>query len=227
MRSARAHSQQCTTAAVIQWTLESKVWFSSLSMANFGDVQSWLHIEWYVKRLTWNDDFDGSYYRLHFGVRSTSDDSNKKTPMLLLKIALKWWALWLTSEWWKVCGWVARCWCIVKLTRKKWSQITWLYRVLETCLLRLTPIFKLNAVRTYLQWEEVCCALLRNGCLIHGLWRVAWMGSGEAWLMSFSTSTKENVIAFISLGEEVRWHFGFHFECIYYCTCSYVLSDAK
>ena len=135
VRSARAHSQQCTTAAVkcghsrVNYdTVCSRWWI--LKAFDFD-----LHFEWCVqlnhfKRWFWWKLVQTTFSE--WGVCWLTLINN--ISRLFQQIALRWCVLRLTSDWWKLLdesGWVAQWLCVVKLTQIKWSQILWMNCVLR------------------------------------------------------------------------------------------------
>ena len=157
VRSARAHSQQCTTTAgnmdtrvwgVVWLNLDGEFWrcsiFTALWMMCIAVNSKWCF---------WSKLVQTAF----FGVKCMSAQSIRWILKLLLQIALKWCVLQLASEWCTLsdeCGWVAGWWSLGRLTQFEWFLLAWLYCFLQRCVLRLTVIYKklCSANRTAVKW---------------------------------------------------------------------------
>ena len=188
VRSARDHSQQCTTAEVKYGHSRVRCGTADSRWWNFMSIEF---------NCTCNDAYYGSLQVIIlmkasrnciFGVRCMPVHSNHELSKLPLQIALKWCVWQLTSDWYNLldeCCWVAGWWCVVKLTRNKCSQSAC---VLDWCVLRLTQIYKINVCKWNCSEMKCTAAHFQMIVLIHGIWYVAWIASDEACLRSFPHS---------------------------------------
>ena len=144
-RSARPHSQQNTAAAGkyeylrVRCRTAHSLWWT-LTTFNFYGAMNWRVIGFSL-----NDDFNQSYYKMHFcsevyvgSLYSTILKIVTKNCTEMMRIAAHFQLLDKNGR--------MRWWCMVTLTQFQWLLLAWMYCAWECCVLRLTPIYNTNVV---------------------------------------------------------------------------------